>query len=111
MYINGQGVEQDFVKGAELLERARVRGHQQARVNLQGSDFTVVMKKKQLRQIQQKLKDTGAYNGAVDGAFGEGSKAALERFQDQNKLKPNGLTLETLDRMGLLSIIPKFSVN
>ena len=111
MYINGQGVKQDFVKGNELLKTARARGHQQSRVNLQGSDFSVVMKSAQFKQVQRKLKEAGTYASEIDGDFGAGSKKALAEYQLQYDLKQNGLTLETLDHLGLVEIIPNFSVN
>ncbi|MEP1206577.1 MAG: caspase family protein [Rhizobiaceae bacterium] len=111
MYINGQGVKQDFEKGAELLRQATARGHQQSRVNLQGSDFSVVMGVDEFTTIQQELKTRGFYSGVLDGDFGSGSKSALQLYQTEFKLKPNGLTLETLDHLGLIGIIPNFSVN
>ncbi len=111
MYINGQGVKQDFVKGTKLLMAAKSRGHQQSRVNLQGSDFTVVLETKQFQTIQRKLQDEGFYSGDIDGDFGSGSKKSLVDYQTRNQLKPNGLTLETLHHLGLVSIIPSFSVN
>ena len=37
--------------------------------------------KEELKAVQTKLKERGFYNGAIDGVFGRGSKAALKKFQ------------------------------
>lgn len=108
MHVNGQGVEQDFVEGTRLLNEARGRGHVQARVNLQGTDFSVLMSGAEFRPIQEKLSALGHYNGPIDGDFGKGSKAALAAYQKANGFLKNGLTLETLDALDLLHIIPNF---
>ena len=111
MHINGLGVEQDFTEGTRLLKQARSRGHVQSRVNLQGTDFAVLMSAPEFRQVQQKLAETGHYTGAIDGAFGPGSKAALAAFQSAKGLHRGGLTLETLDALGLTAIIPGFTLD
>ena len=36
---------------------------------------------------------------------------AVIRYQKDNRLKVNGLTLETLDRLELIGVIPNFSLN
>ncbi|MDA7430496.1 caspase family protein [Primorskyibacter aestuariivivens] len=108
MHINGQGVGQDFVEGTRLLNEARTRGHVQARVNLQGTDFGVLMSGGEFRKVQQELASRGHYSGPIDGDFGKGSKAALTAYQKANRFAENGLTLETLDALGLLGIIPNF---
>ncbi len=43
-----------------------------------------------LRQVQEKLRQAGAYNGRVDGVWGPDSQAALERFQQRNGLQVTG---------------------
>lgn len=53
-----------------------------------------------VRSVQQKLKSLGFYNGSVDGDFGEGTAAAVTRFQKQYGLTADGKvgtqTLNTL---------------
>lgn len=51
----------------------------------QGSSGEVV------RQMQQKLKNWGYYNGSVDGIFGSATAAAVRYFQRQNGLTPDGV--------------------
>ena len=57
----------------------------QAAVLRQGS------KGSEVREVQRRLKLWGYYNGAVDGVFGEGTKAAIIRFQKKNGLKADGI--------------------
>lgn len=108
MHINGQGVAQDFIEGVRLLNEARARGHVQARVNLQGTDFSILMSGGEFRKVQEKLSTLGHYTGPIDGDFGKGSKAALTTYQKANGFMENGLALETLDALDLLGIIPNF---
>ena len=108
MYVNGLGVSQDFVRGNQLLKAARARGHVQARVNLQGTDFSVLMKPAEITKVQHRLQRVGVFHGAVNGVFNEATKRALKAFQQQHKLAENGLTLETLDKLDLVALIPAF---
>ncbi|MBP2237368.1 membrane-bound lytic murein transglycosylase B [Sinorhizobium kostiense] len=41
-------------------------------------------------ELQNRLKELGYYSGEVDGNFGSGSKAAIQAFQAQNGLTPDG---------------------
>ena len=111
MYVNGQGVEQDFYKGVDLLNQAKKRGHVQARVNLQGTDFSVLLQPPEFLEVQSRLQELDLYSGSVSGAYDEDTKQALSDYQKTNKLAANGLTLETLDSLGLINIIPNFTLN
>ncbi|MCB1383935.1 MAG: caspase family protein [Notoacmeibacter sp.] len=110
MYINGQGVKQDFAAGNALLKRARSLGHLQARVNMQGTDFSVLFKAPEFAEVQKRLIAGGFLSGQADGNFGPGTKAALQQYQRANKLAEKGISLETLDHMNLVSVIPAFSL-
>jgi peptidoglycan hydrolase-like protein with peptidoglycan-binding domain len=50
--------------------------------------------------LQQQLSDLGYYQGPIDGDFGEGTQAAVIRFQERNGLVADGiagpLTLSTI---------------
>jgi len=111
MYVNGQGLEQDFFKGVALLKQAKKRGHVQARVNLQGTDFSVLMESSQFLELQLRLQTLGFLKGAVSGRFDEATKQAVATYQGNSKLAVNGLTLETLDHLDLVSLIPHFKLN
>ncbi|MBQ9118067.1 MAG: spore cortex-lytic enzyme [Clostridia bacterium] len=45
----------------------------------------------EVRQVQQKLKRWGYYNGSVDGIFGAGTRKAVVAFQKKNGLKADGV--------------------
>ncbi len=55
-----------------------------------------------VRTIQDRLRQLGFYNGGIDGVWGQSTQTALQRFQDNRGLQPNGqLTGPTLDAMGV----------
>lgn len=111
MHINGQGTKQDFEEGVRLLKLAAAQGYRLAKVGLRNQDFTKIFKAEQFKAIQRSLKEEGYYDGPLDGDFGSGSKAALEKYQIAKGLIANGGTLETLDSLGLISIIPNYQLN
>ncbi len=55
-----------------------------------------------VRQMQQKLKNWGYYNGAVDGVYGSETLAAVKLFQKRNGLTQDGIVgAKTAAMMGL----------
>ncbi len=58
----------------------------------------------EVRQIQEKLKRWGYYNGAVDGIYGSKTEAAVKSFQKKNGLTADGIAgKKTLAAMGINS--------
>lgn len=58
----------------------------------------------EVRQIQEKLKKWGYYNGAVDGIYGSKTEAAVKSFQRKNGLTADGIAgKKTLAAMGISS--------
>ena len=56
----------------------------------------------QVRVVQQKLKQWGYYDGAVDGIFGQGTYDAIVFFQKRNGLPADGVAGErTLEALGI----------
>lgn len=51
--------------------------------------------------LQIALKWAGFYNGAIDGAFGPGTRASMSRWQEANEFDPTGI-LTTAQRAELL---------
>jgi peptidoglycan hydrolase-like protein with peptidoglycan-binding domain len=43
-----------------------------------------------VQQVQDRLRQTGFYNGRIDGIWGADSQAALERFQQSHQLQVTG---------------------
>jgi peptidoglycan hydrolase-like protein with peptidoglycan-binding domain len=60
------------------------------------------MSKDELRQAQTELKSMGLYDGEVDGLWGPRTRAAVGKFQAQNKL-PQTYALDTRTRQQLQS--------
>jgi len=55
-----------------------------------------------VQAIQQRLRQDGAYSGAVDGVWGPDSRTALERYQQSHQLQVTGqVNQATLATMGL----------
>ena len=58
----------------------------------------------EVKQIQEKLKRWGYYNGNVDGIYGSQTLAAVKSFQQKNGLTVDGIAGEkTLAAMGITS--------
>lgn len=56
----------------------------------------------EVRQIQEKLKRWGYYNGSVDGIYGSKTLSAVKSFQKKNGLTVDGIAGEkTLSAMGI----------
>ncbi|MBY0421563.1 MAG: peptidoglycan-binding protein [Parvularculaceae bacterium] len=55
-----------------------------------------------IRKAEQKLKDLGKFNGAVDGRFGAQFRTSLMTYQKENKLTPTGrLNAQTMKSLGV----------
>jgi N-acetylmuramoyl-L-alanine amidase len=57
---------------------------------------------KDIKLVQQKLKNWGYYTGSVDGIYGSKTKAAVIKFQRNNKLSVDGIIgNKTLKALGI----------
>jgi len=55
-----------------------------------------------VREIQSRLHDLGFYAGNIDGVWGQSTQAAIQEFQQNRGLQPNGqLNQQTLTAMGM----------
>ncbi|MGR9106350.1 MAG: peptidoglycan-binding domain-containing protein [Gammaproteobacteria bacterium] len=54
-----------------------------------------------LADIQTALQKAGFYSGTIDGSLGRQTQAALEEFQKDKGLETGGITLRTLDMLGV----------
>jgi peptidoglycan hydrolase-like protein with peptidoglycan-binding domain len=60
------------------------------------------LRQSSVRTIQERLRNLGFYRGAVDGVWGQTTQRAIEQFQQNRGLQPNGqLTPATVTAMGL----------
>lgn len=58
----------------------------------------------EVKQIQEKLKRWGYYNGSVDGIYGSQTLSAVKSFQKKNGLTVDGIAgAKTLSAMGITS--------
>jgi len=58
----------------------------------------------EVKTVQQKLKNWGYYNGAVDGIYGTQTRKAVEYFQRKNGLTVDGIVgKKTLSALGISS--------
>ena len=56
----------------------------------------------EVKQIQQKLKNWGYYNGTVDGVYGSKTVVAVKKFQQKNGLTADGIAgQKTLKALGI----------
>ncbi len=65
-----------------------------------------------VRNVQSRLRALGFYRGQVDGAWGAGTQAAIERFQQGRGLQPTGqINPATAQALGLdpnnLEVMPR----
>jgi peptidoglycan hydrolase-like protein with peptidoglycan-binding domain len=60
------------------------------------------LRQSSVRTIQERLSNLGFYRGAVDGIWGQSTQSAVEQFQQNRGLQPNGqLNPATVTAMGL----------
>jgi hypothetical protein len=111
MYLNGQGVIQDFERGTQLLKKARERGSQYARITMQTTDFSVLFGPDEFRELQLVLAEWDPSLSELDGTYGEETRAVLAAYQLEHDLSRKGVTLETLDALELVYIIPAYELN
>ena len=58
----------------------------------------------EVRQIQEKLKRWGYYNGSIDGVYGSRTEEAVKSFQRKNGLTADGIAgRKTLNAIGIYS--------
>jgi len=72
------------------LEPTKLSGFSEA-VEAKVGDKTIHLYKEVLTRAQQKLSEMGLYKGSPDGAFGDGTRKALEAYQKQVGVQVTGL--------------------
>jgi TPR repeat protein len=107
-YLAGCGLPAPKVaEGIRLMARARARGNLSARAGLTSHDLLNFIDEAGLAKLQVALASRNFLAGAVNGKSLERTAEALARFQNGAKLVAKGLTLETIDALGLHDIVPK----
>ena len=54
-----------------------------------------------IREVQRALKDKGFYSGPIDGVWGAASKSAIRAYQRANGLPVAGLSMATMESLGI----------
>jgi peptidoglycan hydrolase-like protein with peptidoglycan-binding domain len=82
------------------LDSAALLGTQQAVIPpLPPAD---TLRSSSVRAIQERLRSLGFYSGSVDGVWGQSTQNAIQQFQQNRGLQPNGqLNPGTISAMGL----------
>ena len=52
-----------------------------------------------IKQIQNRLRQSGYYKGPIDGLYGRQTSTAVTKYQARNNLASGGLTKETLNKL------------
>ncbi|MEQ9640179.1 MAG: peptidoglycan-binding domain-containing protein [Alphaproteobacteria bacterium] len=60
-------------------------------IRAENGEHRVAVYEEVMRRAQEALKAQGYYSGVVDGLYGPGSKTALSKFQEANKLPVTGV--------------------
>ncbi|HEX2942814.1 MAG TPA: peptidoglycan-binding domain-containing protein [Rhodopila sp.] len=82
------------------LDTTRLLGTQEAQVPPLPSPET--LQASSVRAIQERLRSLGFYTGGVDGVWGQSTQSAIQQFQQNRGLQPNGqLNQATVSAMGL----------
>ena len=89
-----QRPEERFAEGAIKLIRLLMPNRlttESRLVRAENGENRVAVYEEVMRRTQQALKDQGYYAGVIDGLYGPGSKTALTKFQEANKLPTTGV--------------------
>ncbi len=76
---------------AVLSSQAPVNLHNVSVVVQAKTDAVSVATVAEIKEVQQRLKEWGYYNGAVDGVYGSGMRTAVVNFQKANGLEGDGI--------------------
>lgn len=82
-------------------------GSAQDSMGTQGSQMTETsqppMSQSMVKHLQETLQQRGLYQGQVDGIYGPETKAAVQKFQQENNLQATGkLNVRTLSELGVI---------
>jgi len=60
-------------------------------IKINENQEAIILYVSSLRKMQKKFKELGIYKGGIDGKYGKGTKTAVIKFQEMNKLEPTGI--------------------
>ncbi len=68
------------------------------------------LKPKEIKLIQQKLKELGYYNGPINGELDDNTMAAVVKFQVDHNLLAGNISIQTLEALGLKQLAQSYTV-
>ena len=107
MYLSGCGLPgPDIETGVKLVTNARALGNLSARASLTSHDLLPHISEDGRKLLATTLRDRGASATPVR-ADAASLREPLAAFQRKNNLASKGLTLETVNALGLYSLVPQ----
>lgn len=107
-FLAGCGLPAPDVKaGVKLIAQARALGNLSARASLTSHDLLKFVSAAGVAELQDALAQRHFFKGGIDAGDIDRTSLALVSFQDSEHLAKRGLTLETIDALGLYDIVPK----
>jgi tetratricopeptide (TPR) repeat protein len=107
-FLAGCGLPAPKVQeGVKLIAQARALGNLSARASLTSHDLLKFISEAGVAELQTTLAQRHFFTGRADGSDLDRTSLALVSFQDSENLAKKGLTLETIDALGLYDIVPK----
>lgn len=80
-YQEGLGVERDPIAAVDWIFKA-IKAHDELAVKEMTTNAEAWSKEFR-RELQRRMHEAGAYDGKIDGKFGEGTKTAIEALAKQ----------------------------
>jgi tetratricopeptide (TPR) repeat protein len=94
-------------EGIKFIAQARALGNLSARASLTSHDVLKFVGEPGVAKLQSVLAQRKFFTGRIDGKDLVRTSIALASFQESANLAKKGLTLETIDALGLYEIVPK----
>jgi peptidoglycan hydrolase-like protein with peptidoglycan-binding domain len=108
MYLGGCGLPRRQPEmGIKEIARARALGDLSARASLTAHDVLPYVKQSGVVQLQMALLLADVFHGRANGVVGPSLRAALRAYQKNHNLADNGLTLETINELGIYDVVPE----
>jgi TIR domain len=108
LYLQGRGVQHDFKRGLELVRAAAEQNNPNAKANYQGQDYSDLFRDDRTLAaiVQNALVEKGFLQAEnANQAWGAKTEAALEAYKRSAQLADAGLTLRTIDKLGVVDKI------
>jgi TPR repeat protein len=107
-YLAGCGLPAPKIaEGVKLIAQARALGNLSARASLTSHDLLKFVGEAGIARLQTALAGKQFFKGRINGKDFDRTSVALAAFQENGGLAKKGLTLETIDALGLYEIVPK----